>query len=94
MGNTKVDLIKDLEPYLKKFGGEKKQNLINLMERAYNGYYHDFDSELATPKLQLIHDLDMLGLTVQKKKVMNGDYDDKSPTPEQHQELMDLLMKK
>jgi len=93
MGNTKKDLLNDLQPYLKKFSGSRKERLFELMERAKDGYYHDFDSPLSMPKYQLNQDLLMLGLTVQAKKVREGEYDDEEPTEEQKKELMDLLTK-
>lgn len=93
MGNTKVDLVKDLQPYLKKFENQsvKKKKLFALMERAQQGYYHDFDTPLAAPKMQLHQDLLELGLTVQDRKMQNGDYDDETPTKEQSKELDDIL---
>ncbi len=39
--------------------------------------YHDFKSEKPFPKMQLVHDLNLLGYTDLAELAMNGEYDDK-----------------
>jgi hypothetical protein len=95
MGNTKKDLPEDIVAtlYLGKSDYSEYQikKANEIVERAKEGYYHDFDSELETPKIQLHKDLLDAGLVDIDKKMQNGDYDDESPTPEQEARLMELL---
>jgi len=81
MGNTKEDLVRDL--------GSKPPGAARdaLIERAKNGTYHDFDSELVAPKIQLAQDLAEVGFADLVQKVIDGDYDDESPSVAQEEEL-------
>lgn len=93
MGNTKVDLVRDLEEVAQEIMDETTLNkIMRIVRNAERGMYHDFDSELATPKMQLHVDLLAAGLTEIDKKMQNGDYDDESPTSEQEKELMESLL--
>ena len=46
-----------------------------IIDRCRDGSYHDFDTELATPKIQMINDLRDAHLNYDAQAVMNGDYD-------------------
>lgn len=95
MGSTKVELVKDLLAKLKQKLPKEQADAIALMAiRAEKGYYHDFDTDLPVPKMQLHADLLTVGLEDIDQKMQNGDYDDEAPTPEQEKELMASLLKK
>jgi hypothetical protein len=49
--------------------------LGNMIEAARSGYYSDYDSPLATPCVQLVKDLDFLGLTELSKRAKEGEFD-------------------
>lgn len=85
MGDTRTDLVKDLE---QKDASPKRDELI---EKARSGRYHDFDSELVAPKVACARDLQEAGYSDLVEKVINGDYDDESPTVEQEEDLRHSL---
>jgi len=95
MGNTKVDLVRDLKVKMVEeyYSEEKVEAIDKMISRAQRGYYHDFETELAAPKMQLHKDLLSLGLDELDKKMQQGAYDDESPSPEEAKRLMDLLKK-
>lgn len=81
MGSTKKELLEDLW---------KKPHSLARMEiitRAKRGYYHDFDTTIATPKVQLVADLNAAGFDDLAQKAMDGDYDDEHPSVEQKEKL-------
>ncbi len=80
-GDTKVTLVRDL--------GTKPQSAARdqLMQRAAMGYYHDFESELETPKVQLYRDLKGAGFDDLAEKVKEGGYDHEPPTLEQQEQM-------
>lgn len=49
--------------------------LGHMIQKARDGYYSDYDSPLALPCIQLVKDLDALGLTELKTRAMNGEFD-------------------
>lgn len=81
MGSTKKELVEDLwkKPY------SLKRAMIE--KRAKAGYYHDFDTELETPKVQLVLDLRAAGFADLADRVMTGAYDDEHPSVEQEEEM-------
>jgi len=89
MGSTKIELVNDLEKSI--ISNEMYPKVKKIIENARHGYYHDFDTPIATPKTQLHLDLLDAGLTEIDKKMQNGDYDDESPTPEQEKEMFKSL---
>jgi len=91
MGNTKIDLVKDLESAV--IGEEQLLKVKTIIKNAKDGYYHDFDTLIATPKIQLHFDLLDAGLVEIDKKMQNGDYDDEYPTQEQEKEMFNDLVK-
>lgn len=85
MGTTKKDLILDLQ--------KKPTSLVRdrIIARALAGLYHDFDSPLETPKMELVEELRQAGYPDLVQKVKDGDYDDEPPTVEQMEALRQLL---
>jgi len=81
MGTTKKDLLEDLwrKPY--------SLARTTILRRAERGYYHDFDSPLATPKVQLVTELRAAGFEDLAQKTIDGAYDDEQPTLAQKEEL-------
>jgi hypothetical protein len=81
MGTTKKELVIDLQG--------KPQSLLRdrIIARALSGLYHDFDSPLETPKMELVEELRQAGYADLAQKVKDGDYDDETPTLEQIEEL-------
>ncbi len=66
MERTKVRLTKDL----------KDQNAPEWMiKAAIDGHYDDYESDIATPILQLMVDCERVGLKDIANKARNGDYD-------------------
>ena len=89
MGSTKIELVDDLNKSI--ISNEMFPKVKEIIEKARRGYYHDFDTPIATPKIQLHLDLLDAGLTEIDKKMQNGDYDDESPTPEQEKDMVKSL---
>ena len=65
------ELADKLEPLSK---ANQKINLI--VQRCRGQQYHDFLTDLATPKLQMIADLERAGLHDEVAKVKDGYYDE------------------
>ena len=86
MGSTKIELVQDLENTA--IGNEQHSKVRAIIEKAESGYYHDFDTPIATPKIQLHTDLLDAGLVEIDKKMQDGDYDDELPTPEQEKRML------
>jgi hypothetical protein len=70
MGGTKTTLIADL---LRKPPSLKRDGII---ARAKQGYYHDYETSLATPKMTLYAELREAGFRDLAVKARDGDYDD------------------
>jgi len=85
MGTTKKELIEDLR---KKPFTLKREFIMN---RARKGIYHDFDTPLAAPKTELVHDLRAAGYDDLARAAMEGAYDDESPTAAQLEEMRSEL---
>jgi hypothetical protein len=49
--------------------------LLDMEEKAREGYYGDFTSPLAAPIMQLACDLQARGATGLAKRAMDGDFD-------------------
>jgi hypothetical protein len=81
MGDTKTDLVRDLEAK----GPSRLRDA--LIEKARSGHYHDFDSPLPAPKIQLVTELTEAGFMDLASKVMAGDYDNESPSVQQEEEM-------
>jgi hypothetical protein len=62
-----------------------------IEKRAKRGDYHDFDSELDTPKIALVNDLRAAGFEDLAQKTIDGAYDDERPTVEQIEEMRQEL---
>ena len=85
MGTTRKELLEDLwkKPYSLK--------RTEIEKRAKRGDYHDFDSDLATPKIALVNDLRAAGFEDLAQKTIDGAYDDERPTVEQIEEMRQEL---
>lgn len=85
MGTTKKELVEDLwkKPYSLK--------RAEIEKRAKRGDYHDFDSELAAPKITLVDDLRAAGFGDLAQKAIDGAYDDERPSVEQIEEMRQEL---
>ena len=74
LGNDK--LVSDLEEELDRVTTKTKAAAIEMMlSRAKTGFYGDFTSPIATPKLRLIRDAEGLGLKNIAANTMGGKYD-------------------
>jgi len=51
------------------------EGLHEMAAKARTGYYDDFKSELATPIVQLVRDLQATGKAELANRVMNGEFD-------------------
>ncbi len=73
MGSTLKELVVDLE--------SKPAHVHRdlMIKRAKAGYYHDFLTPAATPKMMLVQDMSMLGFDDIAAKVRSGEYDDEAP---------------
>lgn len=75
--STKKELVQELFKIIKADGGHPQAYLIgNIAAQAQKGYYHDFESPLATPKIQLVSDLRGVGLQDLAKRVIDGEFDE------------------
>lgn len=54
---------------------EMRTKYTKIIDRCRDGSYHDFATELATPKMEMINDLRDAHLNHDAQNVMNGDYD-------------------
>jgi hypothetical protein len=59
-----------------------------LIRRARGGHYHDFETQLAHPKLTLYKHLLQAGYDDLAQKVRDGAYDHEPPTEEQKDEML------
>lgn len=92
MGSTKKELVEDLQEELVAGITPVRRDAINkLITQAKQGFYHDFDTPLPMPKVQLHRDLLATELPHLAKRVTEGAYNDEPPTAEQAKELMDML---
>lgn len=81
MGTTKKDLVEDL--WKKPYSLKRKY----IEDRAKAGVYHDYETDLAAPKMTLAQDLTAAGFSDLAEKVRDGAYDDESPSVEQEEAL-------
>ncbi len=86
MASTKNELVAVLIAKQKSLP-KRSHNLAWVIERARNGKYHDWESDLATPKLQLVMDLKRCPGCEEIIKQVMDDVFDESPTPAQLEEL-------
>ena len=75
--NSKEKLAQALEEVQKQgIPGSLTWNRIGMMaKKAKEGYYSDYDSPLATPCIQLVKDLEALGLTELSARARDGEFD-------------------
>lgn len=88
MKSTKVELVAALIEAQKR-AKKRSQNLVYVIARARNGKYHDWESDLDMPKVQLVADLVAcrgVDLSDIVAAVQDGEYDE-TPTQAQLEEL-------
>lgn len=88
MGSTKNELVALLRERQGR-GKGRSFALARVIERARAGKYHDWESDLDTPKVQLLVDLRAIrGIDLSDiiEKVKEGEFDEE-PTLEQIEEL-------
>ena len=79
--NSKEKLAQALEEELVKYKGETviadniTRRINKMIILAKEGYYSDYDSPLALPCIQLVKDLDALGLTELSDRAKDGEFD-------------------
>jgi len=76
MADTRIHLVKELEARLPRGNTSITSDLLQIIAKAKAGYYHDFESPVATPKMELVKDLRDVGFTDIASRVINGDYDE------------------
>lgn len=67
--NTKTKLVKEL---MKKPESPMRDDLVHY---AKNGWFHDFESHLALPKISLVQGLEEAGYTDLADRAKRGEYD-------------------
>lgn len=65
---TKERLARALE-------AQNDPKLADMVKKARNGYYDDYESELATPCIQLVVDLTKHGYKEMAQSAMDGEWD-------------------
>src|SRR5688572_12714398 len=88
MASTRTDLVALLVAKQKALP-KRSHNLAYVIERARAGKYHDWESDLDAPKLQLLADLQSckrVDLADIVAMVKDGEFDE-DPTPAQLEEL-------
>jgi len=84
MGSTIKELVHDLDTYLKLNEDDlviaDRKRIRAIRKKALGGYYHDFLTSTATPKMELVEDLRRSTLLGLADKVVGGHYDDESPS--------------
>lgn len=76
--DTRTDLVAKLEALLPSAGATKASRIRTIIEAAKRGEYHDYKSPHATPKVNLVVDLQRASLNGIAKEVINGNYDEKA----------------
>lgn len=72
-------LIAALEIEVKLLPSSKADAGALILDRAKKFYYHDFKSPLGAPKMQLVSDLNQIGMQTLANRVVRGDFDDIDP---------------
>lgn len=90
MANTEVELVAELEKVKRK----NPKLVQRIIDNAKRGHYHDFKSNMMMPKVTLTRDLQAAGLDELASRVINGDYDEEYPSPEEEERLRETLFKR
>ena len=69
-GSTTVELVEVLRSL------EQTPGVHRILRRAEVGHYHDYLTDAACPKVELVNDLLAEGLGDLASKVMRGEYDE------------------
>lgn len=73
MASTKVELVEELRK-----GGQTAMR-DQIIVRALQGYYHDFETPIAAPKTQLVEDLRAAGRDDLARWARSGYFDEPPP---------------
>lgn len=82
MANTKVELVEELEKIVSQreaIGVTDNSKIKAVISKAKAGHYHDFETEIATPKVQLVSDLKEIKLKLTDdiaQRVVHGEFDE------------------
>lgn len=57
------------------FDGRVRFKIYEMSDKAKEGYYSDYDSPLVTPCIQLVKDLESLGLNELADRARNGEFE-------------------
>ena len=77
MASTTKELAEKLqEIWVTETDAVKRDDLKTMIEKAQAGYYHDFKSPIAFPKMKLTKDLYRLDLQTLAQEVQEGLYDE------------------
>jgi hypothetical protein len=73
--NSKEKLAQALLKYRKVFSPKDVNKIDDMIKKAEDGYYSDYDSPLPTPCIQLIKDLTEIGATSLVEMAKDGEFD-------------------
>ena len=91
MSDTRKELVTILkQAFVSESDIGKKRTIQTIITRAEMGYYHDFKSTIAFPKMQLVRDLEIVGLFDISNKVKNGEFDE-SPDEDDKKQIEEDL---
>ncbi len=82
MANTKTELVAELEKIVSQreaIGVTDNSKIKAIISKAKQGVYHDFETPLATPKVQLVSDLKEIKLKLMDdiaERVVHGEFDE------------------
>lgn len=76
--NKKYDELADKLELIRgqTMSSDKRQKIQLVIDRCRSQQYHDFRSDFATPKMQMVTDLRAAGFNAEAQTVINGDYDE------------------
>lgn len=76
--NPKYDELADKLEILRgqTMSSQRKSKLQIIIDRCRKQQYHDFNSDFATPKMQMVEDLRAADLNIEAQEVINGNYDE------------------
>lgn len=72
--NSKEKLAQELQEVEWDSQGDICERLKEMIQKAKDGYYSDYDSPIATPCIQLVKDLAELGLTELANRAKGGEF--------------------
>ncbi|MBI4009140.1 hypothetical protein HY357_02815 [Candidatus Roizmanbacteria bacterium] len=80
MASTKIELVEVLDEFLSKddpvVSNIDHIKVQAIIVKAQGGYYHDFESKVAFPKMTLIKELQEAGLFEIAERTAQGEFDE------------------